>query len=40
MFTINVAKLKPHQRAIFLELVKSLFESYVIPSSDELQSNG
>jgi hypothetical protein len=37
-FTIDLATLKPHQRAAFLALVQSFFETYVIPTSQETEA--
>jgi hypothetical protein len=36
-FTIDLATLKPHQRAAFLALVQSFFE-HAIPTSEETEA--
>jgi hypothetical protein len=38
-FTIDLATLKPHQRAAFLVLIQSFFEPYFIPTSEERQTS-
>lgn len=36
-FSVDLSTLKPHQREVFLALVQSFFEPYVIPTSDEFE---
>jgi hypothetical protein len=37
-FTVDLSKLKPHQREALLALVQTFFEPYCIPTANELET--